>query len=86
MELTEDNVLQPVVCTIAEKDDFICPAVKSGACTVYTNDGVKARERMGYCPFKSLRKPVVTAKKKRTNPQKASKRKIKVGSIEVDDA
>ena len=84
MKLTKDE--SPIACTIAKEGDFICPAMKFDAepvCTIYTNDGVKARKRMGYCSFKSLRKPIVTVKKKkRTNPQKASKRKAKAGCYE----
>jgi len=91
MEPIEDKVLQPVACTIAEKDGFLCPAAKFGAepvlyCTVYTDEAVKSRERTGVCPFKSLRKPVMTTKKKRTNPQKASKKKAKTGAVKVEDA
>ena len=72
MKLMKDRF--PIVCALAGKDGFICPAVRFDACTVYTNDGVKARKKMGCCSFKSLRKPIVTAVKKRINPQKASRR------------
>jgi hypothetical protein len=73
----------PIVCSLAEKDGFICPAAKFDTCTIYTNDGVKARKRMGFCSYKSVCKPAPTKKKVIINPIKASKRRARTGSAEI---
>jgi len=82
MELTKDKV--PMICPLAKSDDFVCPAVNSsGECTVYTNDGILAKQRIGTCHFKEMRRPTVEKKRGFVNPLKASKRKIKSGSVET---
>jgi len=85
MDLSSDRF--PIVCKLANKDGFVYPgADKFGACTAFTNNAVKAKERTG-CAFKKLRKPEVEKKKgKLTNPLKASKRKVKTGAVAIDDA
>jgi len=74
MDLSPD--MFRIVCPQADKNGFHCPgANKFAACTLYTNDAVRAKAQKG-CAFRILRKPE-KAKKKSTfiNPLKASKRK-----------
>jgi len=68
-----------------EKDDFICPGVdENGHCTVFTDEGVAAKERYGYCNYKEIRRPVTETeiKRIRVGQQKQAKRKVKPGNVE----
>jgi len=72
----------PLVCPLAKEDGFICPGMNSfDGCSVYNNDGILLRKRIGSCTFKNLRKPDpaigIIGKKKFVNPLKASKRSVK---------
>jgi len=61
-----------------EKDDFICPGVdENGHCTVFTDEGVIAKERYGYCNYKEIRRPKteVTTTLTRVGQQKQKKKK-----------
>lgn len=79
MELAKDRF--PLVCPLAKEDGFICPGMNSfDGCSIYNNDGILLRKRIGSCDFKNLRKPEVIGKKKFVNPLKASKRKILSGT------
>ena len=65
-------------CTIAKNGDFVCPAVNpNGECTVFTNEGVVAKERHGICNYKEIRRPKteVTATLTRVGQQKQKKKK-----------
>lgn len=75
----------PLVCSLAKEGGFVCPGMNSfDGCSVYNNDGILLRKRIGSCDFKNLRKPEVTVgKKKFVNPLKASKRKILSGTKET---
>jgi len=78
----------PIVCKLANKDGFICPGVgKFGACTVFTNNAVRAKERTG-CAYKGIRAPSTVGKavKVRVGQQKQAKRKIKTGAVAVAGA
>ena len=66
-------------CELAQKGDFICPAVnpENGHCTVFTNEGVTAKERHGVCNYKEIRNPITEPEHMRTRvgQQKQSKKK-----------
>ena len=68
-------------CELAQKGDFICPAVnpENGHCTVFTDEGVVAKERRGVCNYKEIRKPSneVEHGRIRVGQQKQSKKKGK---------
>jgi len=73
-------------CTIAQKDNFVCPAMDTfnGYCTVFTNEGVAARERRGFCNYKEIRRPITKIEEKRirVGQQKQLKKKVKSGNME----
>jgi len=73
-------------CNLAKNDDFTCPAMnpENGHCTVFSDEGVLARERWGICNYMEIRKPITETEKKRVRvgQQKQLKRKVKSGNIE----
>jgi hypothetical protein len=68
-------------CYISGNDGFVCPGADGPYCTVYSNRGVKAANRRHFCSFKDVRRPPKVALKSRINPLKASKRRVKSGSM-----
>jgi len=83
MDLTKDR--WPIVCKLANDDPLGCEgANKFGACIVFTNDGAKAKRRIG-CSYKGFRAPIDTMEKAkiRVGQQKQSKRKVKTGVVEA---
>jgi len=65
-------------CKIAKNNDFTCPAVdENDHCTVFTDEGVVAKERHGICNYKEIRKPKteVAAMQVRVGQQKQKKTK-----------
>ena len=73
-------------CEIAQKDGFICPAIdlNNGHCTVFTDEGVLAKEKHGLCNYKEMRRPSTETEKRRNRvgQQKQKKRKVKARNIE----
>ena len=66
-------------CELAQKDDSTCPGVntENGHCTVFTDEGVVAKERHGICNYKEIRNSTIETEhtRIRVGQQKQSKKK-----------
>lgn len=68
-------------CKTAQNGNFACPAVDSnGHCTIFTDEGVAAKERHGICNYKEIRNPItnIEREKTRVGQQKQLKKKVKI--------
>jgi len=87
MDLSHDRF--PIVCKSAREDALGCEGTDAlGVCKIFTNAGVKAKERTG-CAYKGFRTPEPTlknVKKVRVGQQKQAKRKEKAGEKAVEKA